>query len=423
MKLIRLGFYILLLLLTGACNDSVEKNVCPVLESASKVTYDARCQTDTVRFAASGHWKATVSDGWITLLRAEGDGDGVVPLYIQQNDAGRTRQATLTIQLEGEQQLAVSLTQYMPDTNGSIIVDLPRTFGLGWGYDYSIDHADVDGWRGQVFDAAALHNDCGEDAVMVDHSTSTQLYFARAETSQKLQSEISGKLTGSVNLLVAGAKVSVEYKNQIEEQKDCLYVWCRDFRTVKCSYFSNDVDLLSEDVVQWCTTQEFRNSVKKDNAEEFVRKYGTHLITTSYLGGKLDYYFTVSQDVKTTTEQLITTINVKILWFKKTSTTVDEKVWSEVKKDFEGQFHASGGGEYGKRFNEELEKAVANGEPLDDPNLADEWYACFENSYTPDEDLVMVDFYVIPIWEIVEVLNPSKARAIEDYITNEYLKK
>lgn len=35
----------------------------------------------------------------------------------------------------------------------------------------------------------------------------------------------------------------------------------------------------------------------------------------------------------------------------------------------------------------------------------------------------MVDFYVIPIWEIVEVLNPSKARAIEDYITNEYLKK
>lgn len=43
MKLVRLGFYILLLLLIGACNDSVEKNVCPVLESAPKVTYDARC--------------------------------------------------------------------------------------------------------------------------------------------------------------------------------------------------------------------------------------------------------------------------------------------------------------------------------------------------------------------------------------------
>lgn len=55
--------------------------------------------------------------------------------------------------------------------------------------------------------------------------------------------------------------------------------------------------------------------------------------------------------------------------------------------------------------------------------MTDQWYACFENSNTPDEDLVMVDFYVIPIWDIVEVLNPSKAQEIEDYITNKYLKK
>lgn len=258
---------------------------------------------------------------------------------------------------------------------------------------------------------------------MVDRSTATQLYFARAESSQQLQSEIAGKFTGSVDLLVAGVKVSSEYKNQIEEQKDCLYIWCRDFRTVKCSYFSNDVDLLSDDVVRWCTTRDFRNSVRQDNAEEFVRKYGTHLITTSYLGGKLDYYFTVSQDVKTSTEQIVTTINVKLLWFKKSSTTVDEKVWTEIKKDFEGQFHVSGGGEYGKRLNEEFDKYVSKGEPLQDQTLTDQWYACFENSNTPDEDLVMVDFYVIPIWDIVEVLNPSKAQEIEDYITNKYLKK
>ena len=271
------------------------------------------------------------------------------------------------------------------------------------------------------------HNRCIDGELMkrifADDKELVYLYFARAESSQQLQSEIAGKFTGSVDLLVAGVKVSSEYKNQIEEQKDCLYIWCRDFRTVKCSYFSNDVDLLSDDVVRWCTTRDFRNSVRQDNAEEFVRKYGTHLITTSYLGGKLDYYFTVSQDVKTSTEQIVTTINVKLLWFKKSSTTVDEKVWTEIKKDFEGQFHVSGGGEYGKRLNEEFDKYVSKGEPLQDQTLTDQWYACFENSNTPDEDLVMVDFYVIPIWDIVEVLNPSKAQEIEDYITNKYLKK
>ena len=103
--------------------------------------------------------------------------------------------------------------------------------------------------------------------------------------------------------------------------------------------------------------------------------------------------------------------------------SLHEKVWTEIKKDFEGQFHVSGGGEYGKRLNEEFDKYVSKGEPLQDQTLTDQWYACFENSNTPDEDLVMVDFYVIPIWDIVEVLNPSKAQEIEDYITNKYLKK
>ena len=173
MKLIRLSLCILLFCVTWSCSTSDENNIEVGLDSASEVVYDARCQTDTVRFTVSGHWRATVSDEWITLLQTEGNGSGVIPLYIQQNDSEQTRRATLTVQLEDERQLTVSFIQYVPDTNGSIIVDLPRTFGLGWGYDYSIDHADLEGLRGQVFDAAALHNDYGENAVMVDRSTLT----------------------------------------------------------------------------------------------------------------------------------------------------------------------------------------------------------------------------------------------------------
>lgn len=219
MKLIRLSLCILLFCVTWSCSTSDENNIEVGLDSASEVVYDVRCQTDTVRFTVSGHWKATVSDEWITLLQTEGNGSGVIPLYIQQNDSEQTRRATLTVQLEDERQLTVSFIQYVPDTNGSIIVDLPRTFGLGWGYDYSIDHADLEGLRGQVFDAAALHNDYGEDAVMVDRSTATQLYFARAESSQQLQSEIAGKFTGSVDLLVAGVKVSSEYKIRLKSRR------------------------------------------------------------------------------------------------------------------------------------------------------------------------------------------------------------
>lgn len=70
----------------------------------------------------------------------------------------------------------------------------------------------------------------------------------------------------------------------------------------------------------------------------------------------------------------------KVLFISTYASIVDEKTWQEVKKSFE------------------------------DPATA------------KDEDLVMVNFSVTPIWEIITGLNPAKANAVEDYIRNTYLK-
>lgn len=397
-----------------------------LLESASELTYDSRQAADTVRYANANDVEATTDCDWITLCKASG---GKLPIYVQQNDTEGPRKGVVVLTSSGGGCVVVEVTQQArTDTDmnhdGSLeaYIDLPRTFALGWGYDYSVDHADIAGVRGQVFDCAALRNDFGDEVVEVENYASTMMEYVSEHSVEELQESMSAKVTGEVNLYVASASVSVEFAKQIEERKERLFIWCRDARTVKMAHFSNDVDIFDEEVVRWNTTSAFRNSVAADSPREFVKKFGTHVVVNAVLGGKLDYYFTVSSSVRTETESIVTTVNARVLFWNTSSTHVDEKTWQEVKKDFIGSFKVAGGGESGRRLNDEFRRYASKGEPIRNAGLYDAWYDCFRYpSRVNPSDLTMVDFEVIPIWEIVEVLDGAKAAEIESYVRRNVL--
>ena len=419
----RIGIALSALFLLAACHDDgQEKAGGAILQTEPVLQFNSACQIDTLQFTTTGTWTADCDAEWITLTGTQGNGDGMVQLYVQQNDDEAQRQATVRIHTENGD-LSVAVSQDDNSNNGSPILNLTRDCGLGWGYDCSIDYADQSGIKGQIFDAAALRNDWGNNAIAVIPSSSTKAFFKKGTSVEELQTAIGGAISGGVDLKIASAKVSVAFNQQTTEQTNRFFAWCRDTRTVKLAYFGNDVDLYDEEVLKWCTTSSFRNAVKNNTPQDIVRKFGTHVVTASYLGGKLDYYFTVTQNTKTTVEQISTTINVKVLFISTSASIVDEKTWQEVKKSFEGYFNVSGGGDAGIRLNSELQKYANVGEPLTDPTLFEQWYTCFEDPATAkDEDLVMVNFSVTPIWEIITGLNPAKANAVEDYIRNTYLK-
>lgn len=388
-----------------------------------RFTYNAACQSDTLHLNACAKWRVESVTPWITLSNIEGDGDILIPIYIQENNDGAMRDGTIRLYIDNQQPVEIQISQNPDENNGAPLVNLPKSFGLGWGYDLKENYADVSGVRGQVFDAVSLINDWGDDAISTDIHTVTNMFFVKGQSSETLQKEISGKVTGNANLLVASATVSVEYRKQITEQKERLYVWCRDIRGVKTAYFDNDIDVLDPDVIKWCTTYSFQLSVRNDSPQEIVRKFGSHFIIQSCLGGKLDYYFTVSTDLTTEVEKVITAINAKILCFKTSHTWVDEKVWTDVQRDFQGNFKVSGGGLTGDRLNNELQHYASMGLPMTDDSLFEQWYDCFKYANkVSDGNLAMVDFEVIPIWYIVDGLNPEKAEAVEDYVLHQYLR-
>lgn len=410
-----------LILVLAACSEDEASSL--LLNSEKTVTYDSSCRTDTIRFTANGTWTATTDGEWITLEQTQGSGNGKIPIYIQQNDDEQQRQAVVTITTNKGETLKVNLTQRTPVTNGNSYVDISTNFGLGWGYDLKEDIADIRGLRGQVLDAALLRNDYGQDVITYDNAAFTDLMIESGNSHQELQGHMGSRFSGEADIFIAGAKVSVEYNDQINETKDYQYVWCRDMRGVKMAYLFN-LDYGEDNLARYNTTKSFRDAVWNDTPAEFVRKFGTHLITSSTLGGKLDYYFTLSQSVKTEIETVVTYVQVKILFIKKSWTEVDQSVWTTIERDFKARFHVTGGGDAGQRLNDQLDKTANQGIPLTDSSLFDAWSERFINPNTVKlGDLAMVDFEIIPIWTIVEPLDSAKAKAIENYIRTEYLSK
>lgn len=398
------------------------------LRSPGVMEEDARCSMPHVRFSSAGAWRIESDADWVTPTLEKGSGDADLPLYVEQNDGETMRRATLRIIGESGPAITVSIFQNPADDNGvEWIADLPSNFGLGWGYDCSVDYADGAGIRGQIFNAEKLRQIYkNSNAATAENFTSTNIVAISSQTSESLKQRISTTLTGEVDLKIAGAKVEAEFTKQIQENKDRLYVWYRDCRVVKRGLFT--IDILDKNRAPQCFTENFRNAVDslcqgKMSNDMFISRYGTHMVTHSYLGGKFDYWFTVSQDVKETTETIALTVTVKFLGLKKSATSVSEDTWKDIKKDFIGSFKVSGGGKPGRTLNDSLNNTVNKGVPLDGEELITKWQQVFTSplDVTPDQ-LAMVDFKITPIWKIVSMVNRETSSKLKSYIRDHYLK-
>lgn len=409
------------ILLTLACtHDDVQVEVI----SPQTFNWNASCQRDSVIFKAHCAWSAESDCDWFTIEIDKGIGNGVVPIYVQQNDGDIDRNGSLIIHFEDGTEIRICASQEANDLNSNgTTVNLPMTYGVGWGYDYSVDHADIDGIRGQIVDEAKLDRITENQALIAEAYVSNYTQCISEHSSARLIEKLSGQLSGEIDIKIASAKISGSFSRQTVEDKDRLYVWYRDIRSVRYARMGIDPG----DIALDCLTSDFTSAIntlkRGGSVKDFVNKYGTHLICNSVLGGKFDWYFTVNQDVKETTERIVTTLSFKLLFWKKTSTSVDEKLWKEIKKDFIADFEVTGGGEKGKNLNNALKATANKGEPLSDPDLLSRWQDCFINSsLAKDDELTMIDFNVYPIWEIVENVNKDVAKRIKDYILNEYLK-
>lgn len=415
---------LLLAVVVSSCGDDNGGEGAALL-SPGRVEVDARCQELTVVVAASEGWQATTDDEWLTPEMPDGRGDAEIPVYIQQNDGGEARTGVIDILTESGQTLSVTVVQIPSDDNGAN-AGIPQNFGVGWGYDLSADVADVAGLRAQIIDAAKLRQLTGlENCVEIGNATSSHYLCASEKSTVELCNYLSTKLTGEIDLKIAGAKVSAEFEKQTTDTKNRYYLWYRNIYQVKYCAFS--VGMYNPKVTPYATTLDFKKAIYALSPEEFVKKYGTHVITSSGLGGKLDFYMTVAQDIKETVERITLTVSVRFLCWKATATSVDEKLWNSISQSLTGRYYCAGGGAVGAQLNSLLEQTVNQGKPtMPDGGrctLFEDWAACFGSpGDVPDSDLAIVSVDVFPVADIVSMISPVRGEMIDRYVREQYLK-
>lgn len=418
---------ILLAVVTASCdNDSKEPlSIGNELLTDKTLTLDARNSESVVKFSSSEKWSASSDAEWLTPTLLKGNGSSDLPLYIQQNDGGESRSGNITITFASGESLSVSITQLPSDENGTLSY-IPQSYGVGWGYDASVDMGDVEGLRGQILDVAKLKTFTEDDYCIQFDDNPFTLYMCESENSTvELTHRLATKLTGEVDLKIAGAKVSAEFEKQTTETKNRYFLWYRNMYGLKeCSLI---YDVADPSLAPYVTTLDFKKAIYNLTPGQFVKKYGTHLIVDSSLGGKVDYYLTFSQDIKETVERITLTITVKFLCWKASSTSVNEKLWEDIKEDFTGRFYVAGGGAVGKQLNDALARSVNEGKPTmpdgGEFTLFDDWADCFRSDYGLSlDELAIVNIRVVPVYDIVSAINQQKGKAIEDYIKNTYLK-
>lgn len=421
-------FLAILPMIISACSDNSDTPGLS-LSFPDTTTLDAKCRELSIPVEGTD-WTATSDADWLRIVNPAGSASDICLVYVEQNDGDAVRQATLCFSDGHGHDRSVELLQEPVAENGwGAIVDLPQSFALGWGYDARTDVADMEGVRGQVFNEKDIKYFYETDEpAQVYNATGTSTTLISEESAESMSRKISTEIYGEVDLKVASAKIEAEFAEQITENKSRLYVWYRDCRQVKVCNLA--IDILDEDIAPLCFTSDFKKSISnlvnsKITPAEFVNIYGTHVVKRTYLGGKLDYYFTVSKDVKEKVETITLTVSVKLLGMKKSASSVSQEKWEEIKKDFSGNFRVSGGGAAGNHLAAVFEEYCNQGDPIPDKesNAIDNWQAVFYDYRTVQpEDLALIDCYLVPISDIVELRSRSAADKLKKYIYNEYLK-
>ncbi len=396
----------------------------------SYLELDASCQVLEIPLGGIGNWRASTDCKWLTGIDTLGKEGESCRIYIEQNDGPALRKGKMTVYPEKGEAVDIFLDQLPIDSNGwEDVVKLPHNFGIGWGYDAKTEVADISGVRGQIFNAEELKKVYKNNKASVAlNSTGVSQELIYDNSAEAISKKISTTVYGEIDLKAASVKIEGEYAQQISEKKNRLYVWYRDWRQVKVCYIT--VDIRDKNRAPQCFTSQFSKCISdvangKMTPAEFVKTYGTHLIQRSFLGGKMDYYFTVSNDIKEKVETITLTVSVKFLGIKKSSSSVKENTWIDIKKDFIGNFYVKGGGGVGADVSALFAFYCNRGEALPEiySGKIEEWQKVFSNpNLVNPEDLTLVNFYVQPIWDIVKMQESEAAEKIEKYIREEYLR-
>lgn len=415
-------FYLLfLLVIFAACSD---KDIQPQVSEAEQDTYVWMFGADIheVKIDANTNqsWKVEADEGWLFAINNSGSGNANIKISVQENLNEDARTAHIIVRAAGGNEIikTISITQEglsSQDDNALMTSDLIKNYGVGWGYDSFGEYAEPSYIRGQIIDYQKLL--ALEDSMQENYCTDEAQYdLEYAKQTSHSAEEYTHTMTKTtktkVKVLFFKKETEKRFTKTSTTNVDRSFATMSILNIVAQRYISESgISALLANGNDEFLTEDFKKDVKsltanpiREEAEKFLNKYGQNIITTAWLGGRLDYSLSM-ETTKTTDIETTVTATYKKLFKKSSSMTKEERnVIENIKVDYDCNYNIKGGNAALVRSS--IGKNIQNKEPIDERSLVD-WEADFKDAnamlnQTDDaKKPTMIDFRLMPIYELV----------------------
>lgn len=394
-------------------------DVLPYRATYTSVTVSIRNNDQSQKIAV------TSTADWLTVMSDTLAADSIVAFKTSDNPTGARREAALVFtQIGGDNLSAAAILTQLSQSDLEQNGDMAREqLYVGYGYDiykalespmavrtlrpildysFMVTHYNVAAKYQMVQDCRLTRND-------VRYVSSEDIHAFGRDLSELQTCDIEHNFDGCIVNCMEAKQVLDASKGTIDEQnigygsiEKVVAARIIDKGVLMDLQHKGAVPYDDEFSTRLHACRAATGDTRRKKIEQLVADYGTHLITQTDLGGRINYTFTMQKSASfNSREEMRQEIDYTLGRISEDDRTAALQEPSSI-KSASGSISVTGGGESERKALESRVKSLTGKNQID-PQLVTNWLASINYSPRPeaDENLQVVHFELMPLWNIV----------------------
>lgn len=404
------------------------------------LTVDAWASEYPIEINTEGEWRVEKDSRFFRVTPENGTGNTTVTLYVQNNQSEYRKEGTLSIIFPGHEDKNEELTieqKYSGDYDTATPIDTSnKVYAVGYSYDATGEWASPNSVKKEIFDTDSLIHD-GKLVVGPTQASLSEYTITGSSISEMTNSlAVKADVEGGFGKFKAEANASFN----MDHAKNTNYEYATTYLNLDVRTASLDIDLMTlsdfymtDDAwyaINGAPRKNKRTGTKtvyypstKEGFKKLIKEYGTHVIMTAKLGGRVRHSMEV--DISNITSAYDIKAFAKASYdgaFVSASGNVDEKFKQSYKNNRQNvtiRLSVLGG-------DESKAKRLGSSDGFKKSNL-DDWV---QSVTAENMALVGFDNYsLVPLYELVnesltedgkfEVDGKARKEALKQYMNGE----
>lgn len=403
-KLFQLLCLGLALSVTSSCNeiDSPNGEAAP---DSHEMQINGNCEVYSLNNHEGTSWSIVSDVDWIVPVKSSGDVSDNIEIYVESNSSGN-RTGEITVEYSNGVTKSTTVQQNTTQPHSS----LQKSYAVGWGIDITT-YMDSRGLKDQIFNTQRVIN-ANPQNLLNEKATMQDILVFYGDSYATLNEDINASLSTDIKVSAFELNLKGNFGNNALKDSKRFFSWMRGIYSEQRVDMSNvdlmaayEDNLLTKDFAE--QYQEVIDAKASDaSIRNLINRYGTHIVTISYLGGYLDYFYSSS------TEKIDETLDIN----------------GAISCGYNEMFKIDGGGGYNETYNslksEMIEKfSVKGGDALELTNKVvtkdlkkedlEAWLKSVQGADAASGKLELINFEIQPISALFP---PDESIAIDNYM-------